>query len=376
MADVYADELLLPWLRSLVERLPERRLFDAHTHLGTNDPEGWTCSSDELIESLALVDGRAVVFPLMERAGYREANDAVLAAAAASDGRLVPFCRLDPHADPVGELERCLAAGAGGVKLHPRAERFDLRHPGVAAILAVADERRLPVTIHSGLGIPSLGRDALMLAERYPQARLVLAHVGVTDLAWIWRELGDHANVFFDTAWWNPADHLALFALVPPGRILLGSDLPFGTPAAAAIVAIRCALEVGLTPAQVASVTGGQLGRLVSGSEPLDVGGAPGPPAPRPPLLDRVFALLVGALARMLEGAPADGLVRLARLGCEVDVDGREADVLEAVAELLDRQQRYAATRTLDGRRSAGFHLVLAAAAVAAAPSAALPTTR
>src|SRR6266542_4024725 len=274
---MYADELLLPWFCSLVE-------------------------------------GRAVVFPLMERAGYREANDAVLAAAAASDGRLVPFCRVDPHADPVGELERCVAAGARGVKLHPRAERFDLRHPGVAAVFGFAAERRLPVTINSGLGIPSLGRDALMLGERYPQAPLILAHVGVTDLAWIWRGLGEHPSVFFDTAWWNPADHLALFALVPPSRILLGSDAPYGTPAAAAIVAIRCGLQVGLTATQIEAVAGGQLERLLAGDDPLDLGPAPGPTQTRPPLLDRVFVLLVGALARMLEGTPADGLVQLAWL--------------------------------------------------------------
>jgi hypothetical protein len=102
-----------------------------------------------------------------------------------------------------------------GVKLHPRAERFDLRHPGVAAVVASAAERRLPVTIHSGFGIGSLGRDALMLAERYPGAPLILAHLGVTDLAWVWRRLGGRPSLFFDTAWWNPADHLALFALVP-----------------------------------------------------------------------------------------------------------------------------------------------------------------
>lgn len=368
---MYADELLLPWFHSLVEQLPEMRLFDAHTHLGGNDPEGWTCSPAELTDALALVGGRAVVVPLMEPAGYREANDAVLAAAAA-EGRLVPFCRVDPHADPVGELERCLAAGARGVKLHPRAERFELRHPGVAEVLAVAAERRLPVTIHSGLGIPSLGRDALALGARFPEAPLILAHVGVTDLAWIWRRLDDHPSVFFDTAWWNPADHLALFALVPPGRILLGSDAPFGTPAAAAIVAIRCALEVGLTAAQVESVAGGQLGRIVAGESPLDLGPAPGPPPARTPLVERVFALLVAALARMLEGRAADGLVQLARLGCQVDGEGRDADVLREVAALLDRQQSYAQTTALDGRRAAGFHLVLAAAALAATPNAPL----
>jgi hypothetical protein len=251
--------------------------------------------------------------------------------------------------------------------LHPRAERFDLRHPGVAAILEVGEERRLPVTIHSGLGIPSLGRDALTLSERYPRVPLVLAHVGVTDLAWIWRRLDDHPNVYFDTAWWNPADHLALFALVPPGRILLGSDIPFGTTAAAAIVAVRCGLEVGLTDERIVSVIRGQIERLVAGEEPLDVGGAPGLASSRSPLVERAFTLLVAALSRMLEGRPAEGVLQLARLACEVGTDEPEAAALQSVAELLDRQQRYAETTSLDGRRTAGFHLVLAAAAVAAA---------
>ncbi len=344
------------------------RLLDAHTHIGGDDPDGWRCSPAELTGALALAGGRAVVFPLMDRAGYREPNDAVLAAAAASAGRLVPFCRVDPHTDPVRELERCLAAGARGVKLHPRAERFDLRHPGVAAVFTSAAERRLPVTIHSGFGIGSLGRDALKLAERYPGTPLILAHLGVTDLAWIWRRLGDHPSLFFDTAWWNPADHLALFAHVPPGRILLGSDAPYGTPTAAAIVAIRCALHTGLMAAQIEAVTGGQLERILAGDDPLDLGPALGAPPPRPPLFDRVFALLAGALARILDGRPATGILQLARLGCQAGPGSQEAPLLQEIAELLDRQQRYAQSTPRDGRRAAGFHLVLAAAALAATP--------
>jgi hypothetical protein len=122
-------------------------------------------------------------------------------------------------------------------------------------------------------------------------------------------------------------------------------------------------------------VTGGQLERLLAGEEPLELGPAPGSAPPRPPLLDRVFALLVAALSRMLEGTPADGLVQLARLGRQVEADTTEASAFGAIDELLERQQRYASARTLDGRRSAGFHLVLAAAAVAAAPSAPLPSS-
>jgi len=372
---VYADELLLPWFRRLTVDLPGLCLLDSHTHLGSNDPEGWQCTPAELIDALELVDGRAAVFPLMEPTGYREANDAVIDTARRSEGRLVPFCRIDPAATPARELERCLAAGARGIKLHPRAERFDLRHASLETVFAVAAERRLPVTIHSGLGIPALGRDALTLSERFPGARVVLAHLGASDLAWIWRRLGDHPDVFFDTAWWNPSDHLALFSLVPPGRVVLGSDAPFNTPAAAALVATRCALQAGLTTTQVESVLGKQFERLLDGAEPVDLGPAPGRPVSRPPLLDRVFTLLVAALSRMLEGRPGRDLVELARLGCQVEDGAPERPLLSAVAELLDIQRNYAETARLDGRRAAGFHLVLAAAAVAATPEVPIPTT-
>lgn len=70
----------------------------------------------------------------------------------------------------------------------------------------------------------------------------------------------------------------------------------------------------------------------------------------------------------MLEGKAAEGLLQLARLGCQIDDEDRDAGVLREVAELLDRQQHYRLTTALDGRRGAGFHLVLAAAALAATP--------
>ena len=98
------------------------------------------------------------------------------------------------------------------------------------------------------------------------------------------------------------------------------------------------------------------------------IGPPPGAPAPRPPLVDRVFTMLVGALARMLADAAAEDLLELARLACNVGEDEQVATALADVAELLDLRERYAKTHTLDGRRHAGFHLVLAAAALAASP--------
>src|SRR4051794_5200619 len=235
--------------------------------------------------------------------GYPPANDRVLAEAAASDGVLVPFCRLDPRvggAAAAAEAERCLDAGARGIKLHPRAEQFRLEEPETEPIFAVAHERGVPVLVHAGRGIPALGSDALDLAGRYPGARIILAHAAVCDLAWIWRHAADHPNLFFDSAWWNAQDMLTLFSLVPPGQILWGSDAPYGTPLQSQITAFRCALQSGVPVDAIPSIGGAQMARLVAGEEPLYLGPAPGGGMPGDLLLSRVSSYLQTSAGRMM----------------------------------------------------------------------------
>ena len=378
---MYADEALRPWFDALLESLPGLRLFDAHTHTGADDPDGFTCSAGELTGALELAGARGVVFTMQEPAGYPRANDRVLAEADASGGRLVAFCRLDPHREPVAEAERCLAAGARGLKLHPRAEAFSLADPTVEPIFALASERRLPVTIHAGRGIPALGRHVLELSDRFPGARPILAHAGICDLAWIWRRLGDHPNVFFDTSWWSPADLMTLFGLVPPGRILWASDAPYGTPLQQATLALRCALEAGLSAEQVACVAGGQIERLLAGEEPHDPGPAPGAEGmPRIDLLlDRVHAALVGAIGRIMAGEDGEEAIALTRLACEVGEEAPQAAVCRSVLALLDRFERQIAAAA-DGEAGSGpavrfpsLHLLVVAAGVARTPRVALP---
>jgi uncharacterized protein len=372
---VYDDELIHPWLARLREELPGLRLFDAHTHIGQSDPDGFSCTPEELMSALEMIDARAVVFPMHEPRGYPPANDRVIAAAARSEGRLVPLCRVDPQAQPTREIERCLAAGAVGVKLHPRAEGFTLDLPGVEAILAVAHERRLPVLVHAGRGIPALGRHALELCERYPDARLILAHAGICDLAWIWRAAPDHPNLLFDSSWWSATDLLALFTLVPPGQILFGSDAPYGTPALNATMALRYGMQAGLSPAQLRGVAGAQLERLLAGEELLELGDPPGPGnLSADPLLARVHEFLVASLGQMFLGADPEEALALAALACEVGDDAPQAPICRSILALLEERRR--APRQVPGRPSryaAGLHLVAMAAGLALTPDVPLP---
>ena len=380
---MYDDEAIRPWFESLLGTVPELALFDAHTHTGSNDPDGFRCSAHDLTDALELATARGVVFTMHEPDGYPPANDRVLAEAAESDGRLVPFCRLDPRAGPVAEAERCLAAGARGLKLHPRAERFSLADAEVKGIFALADERRLPIVIHAGRGIPALGRHVLELAERHPGARPILAHVGLSDLGWLPRRLGEHPNVFFDTAWWNASDLLALFRLAPPGRILWASDAPYGTPLQQAVLGLRCALEAGLSAEQVRCVAGEQVERLLAEKEPLDLG----PPVGRAQsvediLLERVHSALLGAIGRIMAGDDGEEAIALTRLACEVGDDAPQAPVCRSVLALVDRYERRPAGPAGDddspsgpATRFPGLHLLVVAAGVARTPSVALPDT-
>lgn len=367
------DPLLRPWIDIVLDQVPGIELFDAHTHLGHNDPDGMSQTPEQLISLLEMAHARgAFVFPMHEPDGYPPANDAVLEAARGADSLLIPFCRVNPHDDPVGEAERCLDAGARGIKLHPRAENFTLDHPRVRSLIALAHERRLPVLIHAGRGIPALGLHAVELAGDFPDARLILAHAGICDLSWIWRVAPDYPNLLFDTAWWMPADLRALFALVPPGQIVFASDAPYGNPAMSAAFQLRMALDVGLSAEQIRSIASEQALRLAAG-EPLQPAGPAVGEHERPPhvLLDRVSEfLMLGAIASFRGSEGAAEMLALARLACDVPEEIDDAPVFAAILRLMDIYDEISAETPEDRRRNA---FLILATTVAQTPDVPIP---
>jgi uncharacterized protein len=375
------ESLINAWLKPLLAQAPGASLFDAHTHIGFNDPDGARLSGAELIETLASLDARGVVFAMHEPDGYGAANDLILSEAAGSKGRLVPFCRLNPNDGAVAEASRCIKLGARGIKLHPRSDDFALDSPESREIFAFAHQRRLPVLIHAGRGIPALGEHALELSAEFPEAQIILAHAAVTDLSWIWRHLPEHPNIYIDTSWWVPSDLMILFSHVPPGRILFASDVPYGTPALNAILTLRCALQADLTVEQIRGVCGTQLERLLAGEEPRDLGPAPGAPQlPSDLIMERVYLYLMAGLARLIVGAPAEDVIGLARLSCKVDVDAPQAATCSTIADLIDFQVRtFAAVSAEDLATPSVQRLSLLAplllgASLAATPSVPAPT--
>jgi predicted TIM-barrel fold metal-dependent hydrolase len=368
---MYADALLRPWLDRMVARVEGLDLFDCHNHVGENDPSGFTATVEELEGSLATIGGRSVVMPAAEPGGYAAANKSCAGAAEASGGVLTAFTRVTPEEHPADLLAEGLAAGARGVKLHAASDEFALEDPRLDEVYRRADREHLPVLVHAGPELVHVGAPALRICHRYPGLRLILAHCALTDLGWIWKHVPSTPNLFFDTSWWTPAHLMALFRLVPSGRVLLGSDLPYASPLSGALATLRCAWQAGLDESQIRSVAGGQLQRLVDREQPADVG--PPPRAERSvpgPLLEILSSNLLVALEPLQRGESPGVPLEVARRGCDVARDVPGVDVIESVARLIALYDAHHESLPRRNQFSPGWDIVAAAAMVARTPAA------
>ena len=269
-----AQEIFASFSEQLQQELPPGAdIFDAHTHLG-HDIDGMVGVYEELLASLDRYGfSRANVFCLDEPdrvPAFRGGNDRTLEFAGRSQGRLIPFVRLDLTEEAIAEAERCLDRGARGIKLHPRAQKFQLNDERLTPVFAVAAERRVPILIHGGRGLPPIADHLARLVERYPDAQLIIAHAGIADLSGLAGHFAGKAGVFFDTSVWSPIDLLGFFHLVPPEQIVYASDYPYGLQPQSLLIALRTARAAGLTEPQLVEILAGNANRIANGEPPLE----------------------------------------------------------------------------------------------------------
>ena len=88
--------------------------------------------------------------------------------------------------------------------------------------------------------------------------RLILAHAGISDLAWIWREVADPSEPVLRHLLVVAGRRLRRFSRWCRRAVLMASDAPYGTPVWAALMAARNALQAGLDADQIRGVLGGQ----------------------------------------------------------------------------------------------------------------------
>jgi uncharacterized protein len=337
--DLYLNALS-PFVEEASRLLPpEAEVFDAHTHLGL-DEDGRSLDLPTLLSQLDAAGARrACVFPLHdpERSpSYTVPNDRVLRWATESEGRLIPFCRLDPAEDPVVEGERAIGAGARGIKLHPRAQAFGFESPEMDGIFALAKDASVPILIHAGRGMPPIADGLADLALRYPEVVLILAHGAICDQGILTSRLADHPGILYDISCFFAIDVIELFARVPAERIVFASDPPYGQPASGLYLALRVAAHAGLDE----QATRGVLGETIAGL--FDGRGLPAVSAPRRGASIELSGRLARAYGYGSLAGPAlfGGVVEQARAMLEMAVaacrDPQPGDVGEALEVIGD----------------------------------------
>ena len=335
-----AQKLFDSYDEELRRELPaDAEIFDAHVHLG-NDIDGMSGTFDELTRVLDRYGiSRCFMFCMDEpdrHPAFRAPNDRSLEFANRSNGRVIPFVRLDLSEDPVEEAIRCLDLGARGIKLHPRAQRFLLNDQRLAPIFELAAERRVPILIHGGRGLPPIADHLARLVEANPGAQLIIAHGGIADLAALAECFGGKAGVFFDTSVWSPVDLLDMFRHISAEQVLFASDYPYGQQPASLLIALRTAKASGLDEEDLRNMLGRTAARIADGKPPLETSAPRGGDVfTQPMIFARIHQYLSMATPLLWTRQPDTiGVLGLA-LNATNERNGSVPEDLERIKELL-----------------------------------------
>lgn len=201
--------------------------------------------------------------------GVNEASAATAAAAADGPVSVVPGASVHPaDDDPLGIVRSAVEdLGCRVLKIHSSVGDHDADDPRLDAVWAYVSAVRLPVVVHVGHAVSGQTEGAELapvaqVAERHPEARIILAHCAMPATAAALALMDAHPHVHADLTpvVRTPVVVPAADAERLADRLLLGSDAP-NTPITSAQT--RAAIEaLGLSPAAEAAITGGTARRL------------------------------------------------------------------------------------------------------------------
>ncbi|MBI2755641.1 MAG: amidohydrolase [Chloroflexi bacterium] len=209
----------------------------------------WTDVTFEAYDAAMGAVDRAIVFGITAQAvGMNTPDDYTARFVGHNPAKYIGFMGLDPAApDALDRLERgATDLGLRGIKLYPVLAGFDPTDARYSAFFARAQHYGLAVLWHFGATPSKAGRlrnsHPLLLedvAMRFPDLKMVIAHLGhpwQKDTALVLRK---HANVYADVSaqWLRTWEGFnALIGCVEWGvadKLLFGSDYPLWTPAEA-----------------------------------------------------------------------------------------------------------------------------------------------
>jgi hypothetical protein len=220
--------------------LSDELVIDAHSHMGFygcfNTPK---CMAADMVAQMDRIGIRACISAHHAAIApdQRYGNDQVLQAMADFPGRIYGYATVSPNypaVEIIAELERCIAGGMVGVKLHPDLHGCNVDDDKYRPAWEFANEHSLPLLSHTSTGGRNPVKTFEALAERYSNVRILLGHAGFGS------EGADHTiravkncpNVYAEITG-SVVVYGTLERMVREAgadRVLFGTDIPFIDP--------------------------------------------------------------------------------------------------------------------------------------------------
>jgi predicted TIM-barrel fold metal-dependent hydrolase len=252
----------------------EPLVIDCHAHLHHHSLADYEAKDRSLIEAADKLGIDKLCCSILTRRrpatveGFRECNAWLAEAVERFPGRILGYCYVNPgHTrEAVEEIRRSVEdRGFIGVKLY---NEHVCTEPVVAPVVELAIELGVPILHHAGhIHHPfpqqpniSDGGDLAELGRRYPEARLICAHVGGGgDWEWTIKALRHAPNVYLDTSGSGIDEGMIEMAagILGTDRLLFGCDMSM-TPGMGKIRGAN------LDPADKRRILGGNMMQLLA----------------------------------------------------------------------------------------------------------------
>ena len=205
-------------------------VVDSHAHLGFYAGFNVKLSAKELVK---LMNKNRVTSSLVSSLPNRLTFKAVKN----YPERIYGLIWVNPHLGKkaLSLINDAVKAGFKGIKMHPLLDTFLPDQDIVYPIVEHAIKHKLPMLFHCGHPPWSLPWHFGNLADRYPDATIILGHMGHGHIVYINGAIEvakKHENVLLETsAMPMPSKIKEAVEFVGADRVLYGSDVPFGHPA-------------------------------------------------------------------------------------------------------------------------------------------------
>lgn len=212
-------------------------IIDMHAHLGRSWL-GWSPvffqTASQLNDYYAEFDvDKACINSFLLAYDPVAGNNEIAAAVKEFPDRFIGFGVISPRygtaKDVAAEVDRCVQElGFKGLKLHPSLNEYFADSPVVYPVVEKAIQYDIPMLFHCWSDTYSSPRAIAALADRYPEAKIIMGHMGGDHWLEAIHIAATHENIYLDTAD-SHGDLLVMHTAVQVAgedKITFGSDVP------------------------------------------------------------------------------------------------------------------------------------------------------